>query len=102
MRISFTQSGGFAGLVSGCRIDTAVLAATERETLEQLVAAAGLEASCECLSDACRDGRTYEITIERQALEVRAVFDDASLPEAVRPLVGYLRRHARPQPPGGN
>jgi hypothetical protein len=99
MRISFTQSGGFAGLVSGCRIDTSTLDAAERATVEELVGGAGLDASCECLSDSCRDGRTYEIAIERTTTEVRAVFDDASLPEAVRPLVVYLRRHAKPQRP---
>jgi hypothetical protein len=38
MRITFTQSGGFAGLVKGCRIDTLVLAADERVKVETPVA----------------------------------------------------------------
>ena len=46
LRVSYTESGGFAGLVRSCRLETAALAAEERALLEQLVAAAGLTASC--------------------------------------------------------
>ena len=95
MKISFTQSGGFAGLVLSCRIDTAVLEVTERETVEQLVIAAGIEESCEFVSDPARDAHTYEIVIERTT-QIRVVFDEISLPAAVRPLVAYLKRRARP------
>lgn len=93
-RVSFTQSGGFVGVVSSCRIEVAALAAEERASLEQLVAASGLEASCECLSESCRDGRTYEIVIEHETRVVRAVFDEPSLPEAARPLVSFLKARA--------
>jgi len=95
-RVSFTQSGGFVGVVRSCRIEVAALAAEERASLEQLVAASGLEASCECLSEQCRDGRTYEIVIEHETRVVRAVFDDASLPAAARPLVSFLKARATP------
>jgi hypothetical protein len=95
-RVSFTQSGGFVGVVRSCRIEVALLAAEERTSLEQLVAASGLEASCECLSENCRDGRTYEIVIEHETKVVRAVFDETSLPEAARPLVSFLKARATP------
>jgi hypothetical protein len=95
MKISFTQSGGFAGLVLSCRIDTAVLEVTERETVERLVIAAGIEESCECVSETARDALTYEIVIERTT-QVRVVFDEIRLPEEARPLVAYLKGHARP------
>lgn len=98
-RVSFTQSGGFVGVVHSCRIEVATLAAEERASLEQLVAASGLEASCECLSENCRDGRTYEIVIEHETSVVRAVFDDASLPEAARPLISFLKARATPGMP---
>jgi hypothetical protein len=42
MLITFTQSGGFAGLMKGCRIDTAQL---ERAVVEKLVETAGWTAS---------------------------------------------------------
>jgi len=95
MRVSFTQSGGFAGLVSSCRIDTTLLEVSERETVERLVVAAGITESCECVSETARDTRTYEIVIERET-QVRVVFDEQGLPDAVRPLVAYLKERARP------
>lgn len=98
-RVSFTQSGGFVGVVRSCRIEVAALAAEERASLEQLVASSGLEASCECFSENCRDGLTYEIVIEHETRVVRAVFDDASLPAAARPLVSFLKARATPGMP---
>ncbi|MGA0038467.1 MAG: protealysin inhibitor emfourin [Pirellulales bacterium] len=95
MRIGFTQSGGFAGLVLSCRIDTTVLEASERETVEQLVVSAGIEESCERVSETSRDTVTYEIVIERTTL-VRVVFDEILLPDAARPLVAYLKGRAKP------
>lgn len=95
MRISFTQSGGFAGLVSSCRIDTALLEVRERETVERLVVAAAITESCECVSESARDTRTYEIVIERET-HVRVVFDEPGVPDAVRPLIAYLKERARP------
>ena len=95
MRVSFTQSGGFAGLVSSCRIDTTVLEVSERETVERLVLAAGITESCECVSQTARDTRTYEIVIERET-QIRVVFDELSLPDAARPLITYLKGRARP------
>lgn len=95
MRVSFTQSGGFAGLVLSCRIDTELLEVNERQIVEQLVASAGFEESCECVSDTARDTQTYEIVIER-VTQVRVVFDELSLPDAARPLITYLKGRARP------
>ena len=95
MKIRFTQSGGFMGLVLSYRIDTTALEVRERETVERLVIAAGLEESCECVSETARDAVTYEIVIERTT-QVRVVFDEIRLPDAVRPLVAYLKVRARP------
>ena len=99
LRVSYTESGGFAGLVRSCRLEAAALAAEERALLEQLVAAAGLTASCECLSEQSRDSRTYEIVIEWETIQIHTVFDEPSLPAVVRPLVGFLRERAGPGMP---
>jgi hypothetical protein len=100
MRITFTQSGGFAGLVKGCRIDTAALGPEERRELEALVEGSGLEASGERFAETGRDLRHYEITIEREAgPAVRLTCDEQSLPAAAAPLVHWLATRARPQPP---
>ena len=99
MKITFIQSGGFAGMLKGCAIDAADLAPDERQELESLVAASGLSESFERFSSAGRDLRQYEIVIEQNAAVQRIVCDDHSVPEATRPLVAFLSARARPQPP---
>jgi hypothetical protein len=100
MRITFVQSGGFAGMLKGCTIDAADLTADERREFESLVAASGLTESLERFSSAGRDLRQYEIVIEQHATVQRIVCDDRSMPESARPLVAFLAARARPQPPG--
>jgi hypothetical protein len=100
MRITFMQSGGFAGMLKGCTVEAADLAPDERRELESLVAASGLSESFEQFSSAGRDLRQYEIVIEQHATVQRIVCDDRSVPEAARPLLAFLVARARPQPPG--
>ena len=100
MKITFLQSGGFAGMLKGCTIDTIDLAADQRQELESLVAASGFSESCEQFSSAGRDLRQYEIVIEQHATVQRIVCDDRSVPDAARPLLAFLVARARPQPPG--
>jgi len=97
-RIEFVQSGGFAGLVKGCRIDTACLGADERRQLQSLVDGCGLTASGERFSAAGRDLRQYEITIDGSGSCVRWVCDEKCLPPSARPLVDFLVARATPQP----
>ena len=101
MKITFLQSGGFAGMLKGCTIEAADLAPEERQELESLVAASGLGESFERFSSAGRDLRQYEIVIEQHANVQRMACDDRSVPEAARPLLAFLVARARPQPPGG-
>ncbi|MEI6241033.1 MAG: protealysin inhibitor emfourin [Planctomycetia bacterium] len=92
MRITFTQSGGFAGLLKRCSVDTAALGPEERTRVETLVAAAGWEASWEKFSEG-RDRFQYAIAIERDTT-VHVTCDDACVPPEARPLVAYLKEHA--------
>ncbi len=98
MRITFMLSGGLAGAVRGCRIDTGALVQAERLALEALVAASGLTASFERFDAASRDRRQYDLAIERTTAFVRVSCDDASLPPPARPLVEDLLRRSTPQP----
>ena len=98
MKITFLQSGGFAGMLKGCTIDATDLAPDERQELETLIAASGLTESFDRFSEAGRDLRQYEIVIEQDATVRRIVCDDHSVPEATRPLVAFLSARARPQP----
>ena len=93
MLISFTQSGGFAGLLKHFRVDTAALEPRERTRVEALVVAAGWEVSWEKFSEG-RDRFQYEIAIERETI-VRVTCDDSCVPPEARPLVAYLKDRAR-------
>lgn len=99
VRVAFTQSGGFAGLVRGCTLDAAALEPAERDEFERLVAESGLDASVEATAPGSRDRRQYAIEIERGATRVRVVCDDATLPAPARPLVAFLVARARPITP---
>lgn len=99
LRVVFTQSGGFAGIVRGCTLDGAGMEPAEREELARLVAESGLDAPLEALSAASRDRKQYALEITRGDALVNVVCDDASLPGAARPLVAFLAARARPITP---
>jgi hypothetical protein len=62
MRNTFLQSGGFAGLIRGVRLDLVTLPAAGREELERLVAACGPAGCCERSGEvAAEDIPTFEI-----------------------------------------
>ena len=99
MEITFVQSGGFAGLIRGVRIDPATLPAAEREELERLVAACGVAGSCEQFAEGGRDRRRYDLAIDHDGRIDRLSCDDGCVPEAARPLVAFLAARATPQGP---
>ena len=101
MRIRFTQSGGFAGIVKGCTVDTVCLPEADRQAVEGLVAASGLVGSTESLSPGGRDRRHYAITIEGLSTPLTLVCDDAGMPATARPLVAFLVARARPEAADG-
>lgn len=100
MRITFVQSGGLVGALKGCRIDTVALPPDQRGEIESLVIASGITESFTRRSESARDVRQYQIAIERAAGVLRVTCDDRCLPEAARPLVGFLATKAVPQRPG--
>jgi hypothetical protein len=99
MRITFTQSGGFAGLVKSARLDATALPSDDLRRLEELVQASGLTESWERFTDAARDLKQYEIVIDRDAGTIRVCCDERCLTAAMRPLVGFLAERAKPGPP---
>ena len=99
LKVSFEQSGGFAGLVKGCVLDADELPPDVGAELRRLVTASGLETSSEATSRGMRDRRQLAITIDRGGETVRVVCDDGCAPEGARPLVAFLAARARPQRP---
>ena len=100
MKVQFVQSGGFAGAVKGCELDTEALAPDAARELEQLVRKSGITKSGESLSETGRDLHQYEITIKEGKRMTRVVVDDATIPPPAKPLLGFLKKHARPGAPG--
>ena len=99
LKVTFEQSGGFAGLLKGCVLDADALPADESAELRRLVAASGLDVSREDLSRGARDRRQIAITIERGGERVAIVCDDGCTPEGARPLVAFLAARSRPVRP---
>lgn len=98
MLITFLISGGFAGRVRGCRIDTRSLPAADRRTLEALVAAAEISGSVTCTAPAARDLRQYELSIDLDGTVASLNCDERNVPERARDLVADLVGRSTPQP----
>lgn len=96
MKLTFRQSGGFAGLSLGCEIDDADLPPAEAARLRRLVRRGRLEDAAPPAE--ARDVTTYAITIETPAGVRHTTFHDLAVPERVQPLLDFLRRRAGPRP----
>ncbi len=98
MKISFVQSGGFMGMLTGCELDTEGLAPDTAQELEQIANASGLVTSGTFFSESSRDLYQYDITIEDGDSAISVIYDDATLPASAQSLVDYLQEHAVPKP----
>ncbi|MEO7272643.1 MAG: protealysin inhibitor emfourin [Vicinamibacterales bacterium] len=101
MKIAFTQSGGFAGAIRRCTLDTSTMPPDEAAVLEGLVRAATLaSAPAERRSATGRDLEEYEIALEEDGASTTVVRDASTLTPEAKALVGYLKKCARPGAPG--
>jgi hypothetical protein len=97
MKVCFVQSGGFAGAIRGCEVNTADLEAPDAEQLRRLVQESGLVKSHRVVSEQARDARQYEITIEDERSGISVTFDDQNVPASARTLLGFLQQRAKPR-----
>jgi hypothetical protein len=98
MKVSFRQSGGFAGLSKGCDLDTQQMPAEEAAHLESLVEQSRLPDSINEHASQARDIIYYLITINASGHIRRVSVDDRTLPESARPLLRFLQQCAKPRP----
>jgi len=98
MKVRFRQSGGFAGLVLGCDLDTSTLPPAEAQELTRLVKQANLEKIQTRRSEKARDLQNYEVAVESNEMTAKATFDDMSVDANVEPLLDFLRQRARAIP----
>ena len=94
MKIQFRQSGGFAGLIRGCDLDTKTLNKSEAEHIERLASAAKSPAATPTGADLT----SYEIEITDGGRKKKLTLDDMSLTAETAPLVELLAQHAKPIP----
>jgi hypothetical protein len=99
MKVRFVQSGGLLGAIKGCELETSQLAVDDAQELQRLVEASQFTESGESLSDSGRDLQQYEIVIEEGLSKVSVMLDDSTVPQTARPLLGFLKKHARPRRP---
>lgn len=98
MKVSFRQSGGFAGLAKGCDLDTQEMPAHEAAALESLVEQSRLPDSMNEHAPQARDIVHYLITIDTSGHTRRVAVDDRAVPDSARPLLRFLQQCAKPQP----
>lgn len=96
MKVCFIQSGGFTGMIRRYEIDTQTLQPAEAQQLQTLIDQSGLSQSGQWLDEQAADLKQYEIKIEDHSNTFCLTFDDRNIPYAVRPLLGYLLKQARP------
>lgn len=99
MKVTFRQSGGYAGLIVGCELDTDSLPADEAATLQSLVEESGILQAKGGYAPQGRDLLQYEITIETSEGVHRVLLDDTTIPESAVPLIEYLQSRAAPRAP---
>ena len=99
MKISFVQSGGFAGIIRGCDLDTEQLDKKEAKKLLDMVQSSGVRTVGLKRSKPRPDVIQYRLTFLDESGEQEIVFDDMSVSDQVYPLVEYLQRLSKPRKP---
>ena len=94
MKIQFRQSGGVAGLMRGCDLDTTKLSKSEAEQLKRLASAAQSLVSTTTGADLT----CYEIEITDGSRKKTLTLDDMSMTAETAPLVELLAQRAKPLP----
>ena len=90
MKITFRQSGGYAGLTKGCEINTELLSSEEAQEIKSLVAQSGILEAQSKQSPNVADAYNYLIIIETRERTHQVSFDELSLPRKVIPLIDFL------------
>lgn len=101
MRVSFRQTGGFAGLAKAVEIDTETLDPGERERVESLVERSGVFDLPEPPGIGSPDRESYAIRVESGARSRTLHVSAGALPEELKPLVRFLQGRATYEKRGG-
>lgn len=99
MRVHLRRSGGLAGALHECILDTDGMEPADAGALRALVSRCDVEALSSSRSPGARDLFQYDLEIERGGRTVRISFDDLTVPVALGPLLEHLCDHLTPASP---
>jgi hypothetical protein len=94
VEVRFVRSGGFAGLDMVATVDTADLPADQQDLVARLLTADLLGPGVSRSGGA--DQFSYQLEIHHGDRRVRRHWEEAEVPENVRPLLAALARQAKP------
>jgi emfourin len=89
------RTGGVAGVRLATTVDSATLAAREREWLERRIAESGLDRLPEKPAKAAPDRFLYRLTVEGPGAARSVVVGEDDVADTLRPLVEWLVARAR-------
>ena len=95
MKMSFRQTGGFAGIMHGCEIDTSLMKDKQSFDIESIARACKASPG---FSKSGADLIRYEIEIHEGAAKREIKADDMTLTPEIAKLVEVLAEHARALP----
>jgi len=98
LKITYHESGGYAGLFRGAKLDADQLPAAEARKLRQLVEKAGLAKVASARSEGIPDLVLHNLEVETDAGKFKLSFDDITLPDSIRPLIEFLAKRSKPMP----
>ena len=94
--VEFTQSGGFAGVHKGSKVDSSTLDTATRTAFEDLVKQSGIMQadSKKVLNIHAADVFYYHLVATQNGVKREITFDDTTLPENYRGLVKFMHNRA--------
>ena len=96
MKLRFVQSGGSTGLSREIDVEEAALPVAEAASLSALQGLYEAGQLSEAAASEARDALIYQLELTSPGKPLRFAFTDLTIPEVARPLIGFLRRRARP------
>jgi hypothetical protein len=99
MRVEFRRSGGIAGIDMTANVDARELSAEQAQLVAELMSPGTAPAPPPGGAGA-PDRFSYELTVTDGERTRTYDWQEAEVPEAVRPLLASLGARARPAPPG--
>lgn len=94
MKLSFSQTGGFAGLTKSLDLDTVALSESDRAIVDGLLRPLDLFQITIPNQDFGPDMFHYFLRIEEGSQKRELSFHDGNVPDGLQPLLRYLSTHA--------